>query len=281
MEDQNLEKIREAHKFLALDLIKVTSIFCCLTNIIVFSQKIMRKKTLFQYMLVMSVSDLIYSVSMIIIVPIAMGCSWEKKNFQFENQADLQVCHILYTLFIWVSDFLTSCLAFFNIILEIFVTCQRIRLISTGSVKNQKRQKHRPLIVFTLVFAVSLAIYSPVMFMNEVKCEELRNETTGSVRKDYFYKKTAFGKSNEGLYIVESITALRVFLVIVVLTVVNIVAAVIYAAFYKRKRAMKHEIRGLTCFFFIFLNMFFKPITFYTPYTLIITDTWFNVLNRF
>jgi phosphatidylglycerophosphate synthase len=181
---------------------------------------------------------------MIMIVPIAKACSWEKENNQSEN-ADLKVCYVLYTLFLWVSDFLTSCLAFFNIILEIFVTCQRIRLITKKAVYHQTRQKFRPIIVFALVLAVSLAIYSPVLFMNEVRTEETRNETTGSVRKDYFYEKTAFGKSNEALYLLESITALRVFLVIVVLTVVNIVAAVIYAAFYRRKGAMKHVLRGL------------------------------------
>jgi hypothetical protein len=140
-------------------------------------------------LLAMSVSDLVYSISITMMVPMAKACSWEKENNQSED-ADLQVCYVLYTLFLWVSDFLTSCLALFNIILEIFVTCQRIRLMTKGAVYNQTKPKLRPLVVFALVFAVSLTIYSPVLFMNEVRTEETRNETTGSVRKDYFYEKT-------------------------------------------------------------------------------------------
>jgi hypothetical protein len=244
MENQNLKKISEAHRFLALDFVKFVSIMCSFVNVIVFSQKNMRSKPILQYMLAMSVSDLIYSVSMIMIVPIARACSWEKENNKSEN-ADLKVCYVLYTLFLWVSDFLTSCLALFNIILEIFVTCQRIRLITNVGVYNQTREKLQPLTVFSIVFAVSLAMYSPVLFMNEVRCVETRNVNMSSVRKNYYYEKTAFGKSDSALYLLESITALRVFLVIVILTVVNIVTAVIYAAYYRRKRAMKHVLRGL------------------------------------
>jgi phosphatidylglycerophosphate synthase len=193
----------------------------------------------------MSVSDLMYLFSITMMIPLGTACAREKVNNKSES-GDFKVCYVVYMLYIWLSDFLTSCLALLNIIIEIFVTVQRILLISTGALHNQTRPTHRPLVVCATFFAISLAIYSPVLFMHKVRSEETRNETTSSVRKDYFYERTEFGKSKGALFLVESITIVRFFLVIVVLTIVNIVASIIYAAYYKKKRATIQAIRGLS-----------------------------------
>jgi hypothetical protein len=192
----------------------------------------------------MSVSDLIYSMSITMMVPLAASCYWKKEHDKSEN-ADLKVCYVLYTLLLWVSDYLTSCLALFNIMLEIFLTCQRIRLIKSDTVLNQARQRPRPLVVCAILLTISLTVYLPVLFMNETTSKETRNETTGSVRKDYFYQKTDFGKSSGASRLAESITIMRMCLVIVILTIANTIASVLYGRFYRKKNAILHVIRGL------------------------------------
>jgi hypothetical protein len=186
---------------------------------------------------------------MTIQMPLLWACMWERDNNN-GMVADLMVCYGAYTLMIWLSDFLTSALALFNIIVEIFVTYQRISLISRHAIN--KREKP-PWVVCSCVLFFSLAVYSPALFMKEVDNLETRNETTGVVRKDYFSKKTVFGKTSAALLIEETLTLVRISLVTCVLTIVNIVASAKFTAFYKQKSALR--LRGN--FNFV---VYYKPI---------------------
>jgi hypothetical protein len=178
---------------------------------------------------------------MTLIIPFGSACARERENNQ-ANNTDLTVCYVLYTLIVWLPDFITSSLALFNICVEILVTYQRISLISRPA---RSEREDTPWVACSLIMVVSLAAYTPALFMKEVYNVETRNKTTGGVKIDYFSKKTEFGKSSTALLIEESLTLVRMVLVICVLTIVNIVAFVKFTAFYKQKSALKEIIKGI------------------------------------
>jgi hypothetical protein len=239
-----IKKTVEANNFFVLDFIKYMGVITSIINLLVFSQRIMRQKPMLQFFLAMSLSDVIYSLIFAILIPISRACMWQKENNSAED-ADLKVCYIASVLFIMLSDYLASCLALFNISIEIFVTCQRVIIVSRDLTANEKRQRLRPWAICLLIFIVSLTVYSPVLLMNKVQLVEIRNETTGAVRRDYSNEKNEFGRTSGGLFIIKLVTLFRMFLVTVVLTVVNIIASIKFTAFLKRKSALKETTTGL------------------------------------
>jgi hypothetical protein len=176
---------------------------------------------------------------MTVMTTLLSNCAWEKDNNKSEN-ADISICFLFSILDILLSNYFTSCLALSNIIIEIVVTCQRVIIISN---KGSNERARRPWLVCLIIFIISLTVYSPVLFMSQVKTEETRNVTT--VRRDYYPGMTDFGKSKVGLFLKQLIALLRIGLVLVVLSIVNCIASVKYTAFYNRKLALKEIIRGL------------------------------------
>jgi hypothetical protein len=198
----------------------------------------MRVWPLQQYLLVMSVVDALYVIIMTVMVTLLSNCAWEKKNNTPEN-VDMNHCLLFSVLDILLSDYFTSCLALFNIITEIVVTCQRVVLIT-----NNSETLYRPWVVCLVIFIISLAVYSPLLFMSKVYTEEMRNATTGVVHRGYYPARTDFGRSKVSLFIKQTTAFLRMGLVLVVLSIVNLIASIKYTAFYNRKSALTEIIRG-------------------------------------
>jgi hypothetical protein len=212
-----------------------------IVNVLVFATKKMRAWPLQQYLLVMSVADGMYTLTMVIMTTLISYCVSEREKNSSED-SDIKVC-FAYALFnIWLSDFLSSSIALFNICVEILVMYQRILLISREA-RNEKMR--RPSFVCAFIFTISLVVYSPVLFMSHIRTEAIRNEITGAVRREYFVEKTEFGKSESGLLIMKLTVFVRIGLVIVVLSIVNVIASIKFTAFYKKKSALKDIIRGL------------------------------------
>jgi hypothetical protein len=238
---ENLKKSAEVSIFPVVNVIRYTSTFMSLVNVAVFLQPKMRHHPILRYLLVMSLADALYTLSMSLFVPVSSLCVWLREN-ERDDDVDLLICYVSMWHYILISEYFTSCLALFNVLVEIHITCQRIKLISSEARNNEKAMK--PFVICTVIFAVSLAVYSPVLFMNKITTVETRNETTGAVRRDYINGKTEFGKSQAAVYIEKSLTVFRIFLISVALSIVNVVASVKFTAFYKRKSALKERIRG-------------------------------------
>jgi hypothetical protein len=190
----------------------------------------------------MSLSDAIYTLSgLITMIPLKSACP-KDNNEKLEN-INLNSSYALSVLSLLLSEYFTSCLALFNILIEIVITCQRIGLISRG---NRIESRNRAWLVCATLFAASLAIYTPVLFINEVDVvETISNQTTNLLERDYTYRKTEFGKSTSGYIVFKIIIIFRVTLVTVVLSIVNVIASVKFTSFFKRKHAIKKSIRGI------------------------------------
>jgi hypothetical protein len=238
---EDLNNIIQVNKFSFLDGMKCTAALMSLVNVGVFAQPSMRYHPILQYLLAMSIADAVYTLSMTLIIPFSSWCGWLQDN---NNYKDFDLITCLPTLWHYklVSEYFTSCLALFNILVEIHITCQRIKLISKEARNNEI--EHRPWIACVIIALVSLTVYSPVLFINQARTVEIRNETTGSIQRGYFNEKTDFGNSSEAKLIEQMLLFTRIFLISVVLTVVNSIASIKYTAFYKRKSALKELIRG-------------------------------------
>jgi hypothetical protein len=244
-----LHKSAQVNQFPLLDIIKYTAVVTSLINLLVFSQSSMRRHPILQYLLAVSLSDAVYTLSMAVILVLAKSCEYERANRKINNSqhfTDARVC-FYYSLFVnLLSEYLTSCLALFSILVEILVTFQRMRLISTDTSNlSNEPEKHRSYSICAVLLGCSLAVYSPVLCMNEVRTIETsgwNNETV--MRRDYASGKTEFGKTATGLFIVKALTLTRMSLVIVVLTVANVITSIKFTSFYKRKSALKQIIRG-------------------------------------
>jgi hypothetical protein len=147
---------------------------------------------------------------------------------------------LFYTAYIWISDYLTSCCVLFNIFLEIFITLQRLFMVSNNlpSLKNCTKVK----LISLAIFIVSFSAYVPVLFMKRVELKPEQNPALGI--KQYWLVKTEFGKSRTATVIMNTLSMIRVILLSVVLLVLNFVTVVKFRRFLKRR---KMHLKSMTC----------------------------------
>jgi hypothetical protein len=173
----------------------------------------------------MAFVDSLYIGLVILLRLLAISC----KEAQYEKCSGHH--HIFYTAYIWISDYLTSCLIFFNIVLEVYITLQRLLMIShhLPSIKNRTKVK----LVSLVIFLLSFTAYIPVLFMKRVELKP--EQISGLEIEQYQIVKTKFGKSEAAKIIMNSLNVSRVLLVSVLLLVLNSVTAHKFRRFLQRR----------------------------------------------
>lgn len=190
----------------------------------------------YKFLLAMSISDSIYTGSMVMLAIMSIACGNNSSRCGQEAHFSLVLLYLI------ISEYLTSSLAFFNILVEIFLSIERLLLIS--GVKNLL-DKSKTLLMSSILLIVSLLVYSPILFMNYVKDVKVplasnhsTNQTT-SFRTDYAPMKTEFGRSSLAMSIITALTLIRILLATLVLIILNS-AVIIVLRFYFNK-AVKRE----------------------------------------
>ncbi len=168
------------------------------------------KDSSYKYMLVTSFSDLIY-LSLIMIFLLG-GLLYENSYFQ-------QIYSI------WIDDYFTSCLAIFSIQIDIVLALQRY-LILLNKTCCQKISHN---LIMSALFVISLMYYLPVIFFKDVICRS-SNQTNLTHCEAV---RNQLGSSLFGNLSVILMSAFRFFLVIIVLTSINILNS------YKFKKRFK------------------------------------------
>jgi hypothetical protein len=181
------------------------------------------KESLYRFLLIMATVDTLYGIFVLSIV--WTECPKENPN---ECSPYLYLVHLI--LFIGVSEYLTSCLALFNILLEIFLTTQRIFLISNLQIYRNASVKR---VCFALLF-ISLIFYSPVLFMNQITSLYSKNEHSSRV-VNFKRVRTEFGKTEYIKWTLIGLNSTRVALVTIVLLILNIVAIIKFNQYFERK----------------------------------------------
>jgi hypothetical protein len=131
--------------------------FNVLSTIILVNPKLENK--MYKYLVVISIVDTLYTSLMWFILLVLIGLCG--KNIH--TDCDPNIYFFVLFLFIFVSDFLTSVLALFGILLEIFLSVHRLILI----IDNECHLRHlRVLLVCVIAFVISTLAYTPTLFVN-------------------------------------------------------------------------------------------------------------------
>jgi hypothetical protein len=140
-------------------------------------------------------------------------------------------------LYIAISEYLTSCFALANILIEVFLTLQRTVLLSknaTWFLKNTDVMR-----VCLVVFLVSFFYYLPVLFMHKIVT--VRGfEHNRSVILDFKLEQTWFGMHSLTKTLAAVLSSIRIFLVTVVLLVLNVMTVFKFNQYLNRNFKSKH-----------------------------------------
>ena len=240
------------------DLIFVLRCFAFIVSAINISvlanTKLTRKDSLYKYLLVIAVFDSLYSLLLLLVMGVEHNvevifsrtleviCSNKKAYEGTQTRCDSSRYYIFLGLFLFISEFVTSVFQFFNILLEIFLTLQRIFLIS--NVRSFLRDTNVKR-VCTILFLISFFIHMPIIFMDNIEESETRINNMTQIARHYRLNKTMFGKTTVAKSIMTGLSTSRLVLVTLVLLILNIIAIVKYRAYLKKK----WELKDLNCKF--------------------------------
>ncbi len=162
------------------------------------------KDSSFKYMLVTSFSDLLYlGLSLIAAI---LSDLYEADGF---NHSYFKNIYLL-----WIDDYFTGCLAIFCILIDIVLALQRY-LILLNKTCCQKMSHN---IIMIVLLIISLIYYLPILYFTDVICN-FSNQTNLTQCKAV---RNQQGSSLLGNLSVILMSAFRIFLVIIILTSINI-----------------------------------------------------------
>jgi hypothetical protein len=140
--------------------------------------------------------------------------------------------YVFFVAFIWISDYLTSCFALFNILLEIIITLERLFMVSNylPTMRNVTKVK----LISLVVSLISFSIYIPVLFMKHIKLNPKQNPDLGY--KQYQMSKTEFGESKTATIFMNSVNIFRASLYICVLLPLNSVIVHKFRRYSRRRQ---------------------------------------------
>ncbi len=185
-------------------IVSIFGVVTNLLNIFVFlSNRANMKHQIFTFMLAISSVDLAYCALL-----------------TYKSWSTCEICQ-LYTVYftqlytIIVFDYITSCLAIFNILIDIIVSFERYLIVVNS--RYLRRISTQAVIWFVGVF--SLLYYSPVLFMKSIEAIENSSESFRLVL-------TSFGKSILAKIVLIVLQSVRIFLSVLLLPTINILTAV-------------------------------------------------------
>lgn len=190
--------------------------FTSILNIIIFLNKKLKDQT-YNYMLVISMVDFAYITIIGFEITFKCGSFCDILKNSYATQ--------VYTL--WFADYLTSCLAIMNILIELFVSIQRLFII----LNKKFLQNVSFRIVLILISLVSIVYYIPVLFVRKIAHDPSLN-----IFKIVF---TEFGDSNFGKSVPSVLSMIRLFFVLVCLSIVNFITFIEFKKHFSKKKKLK------------------------------------------
>jgi hypothetical protein len=205
---------------------RILSVISCAINIFIYSHKaILKKSKMFEYLLVMSVVDFLYSLVGLIWQLLAKYCNEGKMCGEYG-----QYFAIAYTIAIPI--YYMSSMALFNILMEIFLTLDRLLMILNKPI-IVKKTKLRIIVPSFAVFCT--VYYVPLLFQNKIT-PFLNNVWPN--RTQYRMDATEFGLSDAGKVIPTVLSVIRLVLIFFVLFILNIITIVLFNTYQSRKKSM-------------------------------------------
>jgi hypothetical protein len=188
-----------------LALICFFGVLTNLINITVFVNPRITDKC-FKYMLVNSISDMVYLSLFLVVYYIPMHfCVAKCQIGSYSYTAQL--------LFFLFDDYFSSTLAFFNILTDILLSLKRLMIVTNKYYATWISYK----VAISACYLLALILYSPVLFLKEIEPSSSPNGTF------YTIVPTKFASSGIGTATPIILSSFRIFMGIVVLSTINIV----------------------------------------------------------
>jgi hypothetical protein len=225
------------------------SSICCILNIsILASPKL--KDPLYKYIMLIACTDLLYFLLIIINNVLDVQC-----------QPVPYLCRSFAQFISFLNDqfsinYLTSCLAVFSILSEIFLTTQRLFLIKNYKYLRSLTWKH----VAPVIGLISLIYYSPYWFSYGMTTTGLVYSYKGENYTEWTLDKTEFGKTQASFWLLSSLSIVRTLLVMIVLSSLNVASIIVFRAYIKKKSIMKIYSSKKEAYFF---HLFMRDIFFF------------------
>jgi hypothetical protein len=228
----NIDKrIRSINNNSMVITFRVLALVFTLGNIVILF-RIRKNNSLNMFMLIVGIVDALYTFFVLFLLMFVRFCANDPERCG--NTGYL----LFLVLFILISEYLTTGLQVFNIILEIFLTFQRLALIS--NFKWFPKEVNVKLVCCSLM-SLCLILYSPILFMYNIQVEfHSHGNVTKVIHK---LSKTSFGRSYLAMSILSALSAIRISLVSVVLLILNLITVIRFKAYLRKKL----KITNLNC----------------------------------
>lgn len=192
------------------------------------------RNPIFKFLIAMSIADSLYT-----------GILFGLRLFEIVSTPTklfVQSSSYFYLLLnVVASDYFTSCLAIFNILMECFIKVHRILIVSRKDLVFYNKAGLSFRMIGPGIILASLSIYIPVLFMKQIEQVSLNRSDSNTTTMTHEYKLvvTKFGRSIFSAVYTNIITFVRISLVTFVLFVLNIAALVKMKAYLSQKRVLK------------------------------------------
>jgi hypothetical protein len=201
-------------------------------NIIVFLNKKLRVNTIFKVLTVMSIADFFYLGLSHIKYISKLYCA---SNDMFKCLSKMkQIDHIFYLI---VDQYITSCLAIFNIMIEIYLTIDRLLMVCNSHWLKKIKTK----IMIEVIGGIAIFYYLPVFFLWTVVEEVYIVQETGQIASIYSQLPSPFGDSAAGKSIPITLSFIRVFNVTIVLLTLNVINIIKFRSYFAKKSNIKFK----------------------------------------
>ncbi len=220
--------IEAAKRVLALnnapfvDTLRFLALISSLTCIRVLASRKLAGSSVNKFLLCGSICDFLYTALMLV-HRIFTGLCAEMDS----EKCGVHVYLIFQLLYVYVSEYLTSCLGLLSILVEIFLTVHRIFLITK---KSRRVIGLRAGQVCPVLITVAFLAYSPVLLSYTIEPYEKLGENE-TIIIDYKISKTKFGLTAFAAKYMSGLNATRIFLVTFVLLFLNIIVLVYFQVY--------------------------------------------------
>jgi hypothetical protein len=153
------------------------------------------------------------------------------------EKRDLPLMLIIF--FLVIEEYLTSCMAVFNLLILIFLSLQRTFIVLNKSLL-QNISAIKSILIFSLI---SLIFYSPILTIQRIELSN-QNATSNNITSIlYSTVPTEFGSSAFGKQVRTILNSLRIFTATVLLTIANLINFIAFKRYFdKRKKMIKMKI---------------------------------------
>jgi len=139
-----------------------------------------------------------------------------------------------------IVEYLTSCMAIFNIIVQIVLTVQRLLMVLNRKFPGESNS----FAVIAILILISLFFYSPTLFIVKIIVIEdanIDNITNQTNQTNYSLVTSDFGQTTLGKSLLVLMPVLRICLATVVLPILSIIQFIFFRKYFQRKHKVRNS----------------------------------------